>query len=159
MLTIRASETSDKQDLKDTLLESFVQASINDYGNDKTLPPGVSDGSQIDNGMNNKTVLTILWDKKIIGGIIIELNDSKEYNLQTLWVLTEFQNKGIGKYAISYLEEKYPDAKSWVLETPSEAKRNRRFYEKLGYKKIGEQRFDNGQFVLINYRKQMSTDL
>ncbi|OLS18408.1 MAG: hypothetical protein HeimC2_44630 [Candidatus Heimdallarchaeota archaeon LC_2] len=157
MLTIRNSISEDIQELKDTLLESFVQASIDDFGNKTSLPPGVSDGSQIDNALEKKTTFTILWDSKIVGGIIIELKESKEHYLQTIWVMTKFQNKGIGKNAIAFLEDKFPDAKSWVLETPSVAKRNRRFYEKLGYKVIGEQRFDNSPVILINYKKEMSS--
>ncbi len=37
MLKIRKSITEDIQELKDTLLESFVQASIDDFGNDPSL--------------------------------------------------------------------------------------------------------------------------
>lgn len=155
MLTIKKSTTDDIQKLKETLLESFVQASIDDYGNETTLPPGVSDGSQIDNGLEEKTTFTLLWDQTIVGGIIVELKETKEHYLQTLWVSTAYQNKGIGKNAVTFLEENYPDAKSWILETPSEAKRNRRFYEKLGYQIIGEQTFENSPFVLINYKKEI----
>lgn len=155
MLTVRKSVAKDTKVLKETLLESFVQASINDFGNKTSLPPGVSDGSQIDNALEKQTPYTLLWHNKIVGGIIIELRESKEYYLQTLWVVTEYQNKGIGKNVIAFLEKTYPDAQSWVLETPSVASRNRRFYEKLGYKIIGEQRIESSPVVLINYKKEM----
>ena len=155
MLTIRKSNEDEKSALKKTLLESFVQASLEDYGNKTNLPPGVADGSQIDKIGEDKIIFSLLWDKQIVGGIIIELKESKENYLQTLWVIPKYQNKGIGKDAINFLEKKYPDTKAWVLETPSLATRNRHFYEKLGYKKIGEVKFDNHPVVLINYKKEI----
>lgn len=156
MLKIRKSVANDIPRLKETLLESFVQASIVDYNNKTTLPPGVADGSHIDKLDESKTMYTLLWNEISIGGIIIELKDSKEHYLQTLWVHPDHQNKGIGKNVITFLENTYPDAKAWVLETPSLAKRNRQFYEKLGYKEIGEHRVDNSPVVLINYKKEIT---
>ncbi|MHA2030809.1 MAG: GNAT family N-acetyltransferase [Candidatus Kariarchaeaceae archaeon] len=156
MITIRHSNTKDIPELKETVLESFTQAGIDDFGDEKILPPGVADGTLITKGFEEKTPFTIMWHNKIVGGIIIDLNENKDHYLQGLWILSEYQNKGIGKRAIKFLEDKYPDAISWHLETPEASKRNLRFYENLGYKKIGEQRFKESKVVLYNYKKDMS---
>lgn len=54
------------------------------------------------------------------------------------------------------IEEKYPDAKSWFLDTPYLSFRNHHLYEKMGYKKIGEEIPDKeSNFKLFLYEKIM----
>ena len=53
------------------------------------------------------------------------------------------------------LEEEYTEARTWMLETPDYSKRNHHFYEKCGFKKIGEHVFEDGgkSFVFIKHTK------
>ncbi|MCE7737603.1 MAG: GNAT family N-acetyltransferase [Candidatus Heimdallarchaeota archaeon] len=155
MLNIKKSINDDITELKKTVLESFVQASLEEFGNENTLPPGVKDGSMIIDGIEKKTSFTIFWENKIVGGIIIELREPENHYLQTLWISPDYQNKGIGILSIEFLETTYPEAISWNLETPRTSTKNRSFYENLGYKKIGEQTFEGTDFSLIEYKKVM----
>ena len=49
-----------------------------------------------------------------------------------------YQHKGYGKQAMLLIEDMYPKVKRWKLETPAESHGLHRFYESLGYVKIGE---------------------
>ena len=128
---------------------------IDDFGDEKIIPPGVSDGKIIENLFEKYVTFTLRWDDKIVGGIGFELKESKDHFLHLLWIVPEHQKQGIGKKAMRFLEIAHPDCKSWNLETPEASESNIRFYERLGYKKVGEQSFENSSVVLINYKKEM----
>jgi hypothetical protein len=58
---------------------------------------------------------------------------------------------GIGARAVNLLEGGFPDARRWALETPQWNTRNHRFYEKLGYARVGLA--DSGDFL---YEKRLT---
>ncbi|MCH8906706.1 MAG: GNAT family N-acetyltransferase [Candidatus Heimdallarchaeota archaeon] len=155
MVSFETAVKSDKENLKKTLLLSFMEASKQDFGVDTVLPPGVKDGSQIENAFQKQTMYSIKDGRELIGGIIIELRESKEYYLQTLWIIPKYQSKKIGHKALEFIETNHPYAESWILETPKQSKRNIYFYEKNGYKKFDEKSFNDGKIVLVFYRKKM----
>ena len=74
-----------------------------------------------------------LEDYTTIGGIIISLKDSKGY-IQRMFIDIMYQNQGLGKYVIDYIQMIYPDIEVWELETPCENIRTNRFYSKCGFK-------------------------
>ena len=53
--------------------------------------------------------------------------------LLCIYVLPEYKNKGVGAAAMEYMERLKP-AKKWILSTPDVSVKNKRFYEKCGYK-------------------------
>jgi hypothetical protein len=55
---------------------------------------------------------------------------------------------------MEYVHRTFP-AKHWVLDTPEWHTRNHHFYEKLGYRKVGEQEEVHAGFTLRIYRKDM----
>lgn len=67
----------------------------------------------------------------------------------------EYQNKGLGSNIISQIESIFPNVKTWSLDTPKDNRRNRHFYEKLGYKKNGETKI-NDWLILIEYEKNVN---
>lgn len=76
----------------------------------------------------------------IIGGIVIEpdpLHNRRTWYLSRLWIVPEYQNRGIGKQAEAFVESAIPAARLWRLETPAYNKRNQHFYERLGYRRVG----------------------
>lgn len=52
------------------------------------------------------------------------------------------------------VEEEFPSAVEWVLDTPHLNFRNHHFYEKIGYKKIGQHQI-NEKLILIDYTKKI----
>ena len=132
MPKISPSVEEDISELKKSVLSSFINASI-DLENNKNLPPGVQDGSIIDDAFNikhGKTIFTVKYNGKNVGGIIVKINDDMHNYLHTLWLTSEVQNKGFGQIVIEFIENKYLNTISWSLETPKNATRNIYFYKK-----------------------------
>ena len=89
--------------------------------------------------------LVIEDDTKIIGSIValpakysgheypnINMPDEKLNVLICMYILPEYQNKGIGELAIKTIEEMHP-AEKWIPDTPEVSVKNKRFYKKCGY--------------------------
>jgi GNAT superfamily N-acetyltransferase len=94
----------------------------------------------------------ILDDKQIIGGFIVFNVGGGVYHLGRIYLAPEFQDRGIGGQAMTFIEKLFPAAKRWTLDTPSWAVRNHYFYEKHGYAKAGEQPL-GPDMVLFLYEK------
>jgi len=64
---------------------------------------------------------------------------------------------GIGAKAIKFLEQEFPEAKVWGLDTPYKSYGNHHFYEKMGYVKVRETEPINDKcgFYLYVYEKKM----
>ena len=88
--------------------------------------------------IKNCIVYKIMLDGEIVGDIIIRKREDDNYYLRVISIVSEYQSYGIGSNAIEHIERDNPDALEWELITPFKSYRNHHFYEKLGYKKIGE---------------------
>jgi ribosomal protein S18 acetylase RimI-like enzyme len=73
----------------------------------------------------------------IVGGIIVYEKGYRHMELGRIWIHPDYQDQGIGKQAIQFLEETYPEVKLWELDTPAWNKRNIHFYQKMGYELTG----------------------
>lgn len=82
--------------------------------------------------INNAFTFKIMANQKIVGDMIIKGCDGR-YHLSGLCVIPEYQNKGIGQFAMEYLNTGFPDAVHWSLETPADRTRNHYFYMKFGF--------------------------
>lgn len=103
--------------------------------------------------INKNFHYTILVEDKIIGGAELRLDFETECYINRIFLLPEFQNKGLGTRIMTYFENEFPKVKKWTLCTPHKNYRNHGFYEKLGYKKVGEHRVMEG-LSLIDYLKE-----
>lgn len=123
-------------------------------------PEGYDNGDFFRKWMPYKESVTykIIADSKVVGGIIVWIYEHGRNVLGTIFVDPGYQDQGIGTRTWSLIEEAYPDTKSWTLGTPSWAMKNHHFYEKNGFKKIGEDHVDDipGGISFI-YRKVMNT--
>ena len=78
--------------------------------------------------------LYLLQENGIIG--LIVANPSK-HQICYFCLDPDFIGKGVGTLAWQLFEKRFP-VDYWILETPAYSLRNQRFYEKNGFKKIGE---------------------
>ena len=93
----------------------------------------------------------IMAEAKIIGAFIVWIMPDHQNYLGTIFVDPAYQDCGVGARAWQFIEATYPDALSWMLETPAFARKNHYFYEKkCGFTKV-EERDDS--FI---YRKVMA---
>ena len=90
-----------------------------------------------------------MLDGRITGAFILwDMPDGNNF-LGNIFVDPAMQNLGIGTKAWQFIEETYPNAISWQLDTPTWATRNHHFYEKLGFVRTGVEGDD------VQYRKAM----
>lgn len=139
-------------------VEALVQVQVAAFHDDARLYPGVEIGgppgydsveAQLKK-IREDEYYKIIMDGKIVGGIVIFDMGEDHYHLDLLFVDPAYHNRGIGTYAMQFIEAEYA-ATRWTLDTPQYAVRNQHFYEKFGYVKVGERPEDD--IVLIKYEK------
>lgn len=107
------------------------------------------------NAILNRIVYKIICNNQIVGNISVRDNHDNTYHLGCLCVISEYENKGIGQEALRFIEEQFPDAAVWTLETPADKERNHYFYKKAGYRIV--KRYMHGSVNLVLFEKRMNT--
>jgi ribosomal protein S18 acetylase RimI-like enzyme len=111
--------------------------------------------------LSEHSYLKIMVGRAPVGGIIVVDKGQGHFFLDTLFVHPDYQNMGVGQRAMAELEQLFPNATRWTVLTPHRNYRNHAFYEKLGYRKIGEITVANrpglaGDFCLFSYERLVS---
>ena len=95
---------------------------------------------------------TIFLDNEIIGGAFV-VGLGKKGEIGAIFIDPNHQNNGFGKQVMTLIEEHYPKVKKWKLETPAESIGLHKFYESLGYVKIGEMKDAKSGMIGFKYEK------
>ncbi len=103
------------------------------------------------NSVLNKISYKIVCDNQIVGNISVRDNQDNTYYLSCLCVIPDYENKGIGKEAIRFIESEFPNATLWTLETPADKIGNHYFYKKAGYSIIKE--YLDGSVKIVLFEK------
>lgn len=102
----------------------------------------------------NMFMYFIFFCGKPVGQIWI-LEKKDKLKLVRIFVLKEYQNKGIATSAILQAEQLFKSSYRWWLDTIKEEKNNCHLYEKLGYKQIGAEKRINKRMTIIEYEKEI----
>jgi ribosomal protein S18 acetylase RimI-like enzyme len=140
--------------------EALVRIQIAAFHDDARIYPGVEIGGppgydSIDNLLRKiaeDECYKIVHEGQLIGGIVIFDRGQGHFHLDIICIDPDYHNQGIGTRAMQFIEEAYPATK-WSLDTPDWAVRNRHFYEKLGFVKVGEEALPD--ITLICYEKRL----
>jgi len=81
-------------------------------------------------------------DGQIVGGLIVFDLGEGRYELGRIYVDPDCQNQGIGQRAVVWMFRAFPDATQWMVGTPSWARRNQHFYERVGFVRLRETEVD-----------------
>jgi GNAT superfamily N-acetyltransferase len=130
---------ADIAELTKVMARSFDDDARKHLGVEKGGPEGYDNGDFFRKwlfGYEWSVGYKAISDSKIIGGTIVWIFDNGKNILGTIFVDPVYQDLGIGSRMWEFVESKYPDTKSWQLETPSFATKNHHFYEKCGFRKI-----------------------
>lgn len=92
-------------------------------------------------------------DELVIGGIRIVKLENKRYRVSPIFVLPEYQGKGIAQKVFQIIEHIYHDATIWELETIKQEQANCYLYEKIGYRQTGWTKIVNSKMTLVGYEK------
>lgn len=144
--------------LTDVMTRTFDDDTQKHLGEPKGGPPGYDTGEFFYQWMIRESASTgykIIENDKIIGAFIVFISGKGNNTLGTIFIDPTYQDKGIGTKTWKFIEETYPQTKSWTLDTPEWAKRNHHFYEKkCGFKKIEEQPVE-GVGTLFIFQKNL----
>lgn len=102
----------------------------------------------------NMFMYFIICDDMPVGQIWIVKKDDM-CKLARIFVLKQYQNKGIATQAILQAEQLFNDRQRWWLDTIKEEKNNCHLYEKLGYRQIGKEKKINKRMTIIEYEKEI----
>ena len=156
MVRIERALTEDVEKLTQVGIQAFAE-DAEKYG---ASPSGVDQVENHREWIEKYHYYKIVIGNEIVGGIIVMPGDEC-YTLGALFIAPIFQNQGHGSRGIKFIEEKYPTATKWALCTPYRNDRLHRFYEKLGYEKVGETKpgeypeVPDKNYVLWLYEKKM----
>ncbi|GIU53521.1 MULTISPECIES: GNAT family N-acetyltransferase [Shewanella] len=136
--------------LKSLAVKAF-QADFEQYG---SFPPHIESTPWHQQSIESGHYYIIKYGSQNAGGILVVLKSLTEIEVKYFFIAPEFQDKKIGSETINLLEKRYSQIVNWSLVTPYKAFRNHHFYQKLGYKKVGEIQPDiNEAFWLFEYQK------
>jgi len=96
----------------------------------------------------------IRCDAKAAGAIRIVRKEHVN-RVSPVFVLPEYQGRGIAKAAFALVEALYPDVRRWELDTVLQEKGNCHLYESLGYRRYGEEKAINERMTMIFYQKEI----
>ena len=76
--------------------------------------------------------------------------------LSPICILPEFRGNNYARQAISAMEQLYPDAKTWQLDTIAQEEYLCRMYENVGYRETGKTENLKEGMDLVFYEKEMN---
>lgn len=77
-----------------------------------------------------------------------------ENRISPMFIIPDFQDRGIGYAAMKKAFEMFSDVHVWKLDTILEEERNCHFYEKCGFKRIGGEKKINDRLTLVDYERK-----
>jgi GNAT superfamily N-acetyltransferase len=138
VLIVERATKDDAQKLVEIQKASFDEESKRFNGNEAGGPPGYDSSSWQIEMMENCDYFKIIYNKEIIGGVIVVIESNQVYNLGRIYIDPSFQNQGMGTRVLKEIEKNYPDSMKWWLDTPKWCTKNHHFYKKCGFTKVGE---------------------
>lgn len=131
-------EEKDINELVPIMTRAFDYDTQIHLGEEKGGPDGYDNGDFLRKwGLHKKsTAFKILLDNKIIGAVILWINEETNENfLGNIFIDTSYQNSGLGQRVWKMIEEMYPETSIWRTETAGFSRRNHYFYVmKCGFK-------------------------
>lgn len=103
--------------------------------------------------MENSEYYLIKLQNEFVGGIRIVEKLEGVFTISPMFILPEYQNRGIGYAAIQKVLALYPKAIAWRLSTILQEKRDCHFYEKCGFYRSGWQKEINKVMDVVGYEK------
>jgi GNAT superfamily N-acetyltransferase len=141
-------------DLTEIQKVSFDDDTLRNLGAERGGPTGYDSLAYTQELIAGRRFYAIKKDDTIIGGAMISGPMNGVLRINRLFLHPQEQDRGYGTMAMRALEGMFPEVKRLVLDTPVWAMRNQRFYEGLGYQKVGETYEPEAGFMLVLYEKR-----
>jgi GNAT superfamily N-acetyltransferase len=142
------------QEIHQMQIKSFKN--LLDKYKDYDISPGNENIEKVLARINQETTdyYLIKMENISVGAIrIIKLENGLKCRISPIFILPEYQNKGIAQKVFKIIEEKYKPEKGWVLDTILQEEGNCYLYEKIGYKRTGKIEKINERMDIVYYEK------
>jgi GNAT superfamily N-acetyltransferase len=142
------------QEIHQMQIKSFK--SLLDKYKDYDISPGNENIEKVLARINQETTdyYLIKMENISVGAIRInKLENGLKCRISPIFILPEYQNKGIAQKVFKIIEEKYNPEKGWVLDTILQEEGNCYLYEKMGYKRTGKIEKINERMDIVYYEK------
>ncbi|MGN1132182.1 MAG: GNAT family N-acetyltransferase [Ruminococcus sp.] len=152
-IELSRATVEDAKQLWKMQIKSF-QKLLDKYQDYKTNPASEPIDKMI-NRLNQKDTYYyfICMDNIKVGAIrVIDNHTEKNKRISPLFILPEYQNKGIAQKAINICEQIHGQDK-WELDTILQEKGNCYLYEKMGYHKTDKVEKINEKLTLVFFEK------
>ena len=154
-LVIQKATIEDAPLIHSIQMEAF-QPLLDKYQDFDTSPANETIQRTIDRLQQKQTdYYLIVYDKITVGAIRIVRKDNRRYRISPIFILPEYQGKGIAIATMQVVEGLYEDAVAWELNTILEEQKLCRLYEKLGYSKMGKATKMNERMTIVFYEKEL----
>jgi len=157
MIKLVRATVEDAPKILEIKLRAFA-SEFETYGKAAIPPEFDSIEKQIRTITEQPYFFKIIKDGRISGATLAVDLSCGVFYLASIYIDADRQNQGIGTDALKIIEREFSQAKIWRLETPYLSYTNQRFYEKFGYKKVGEYvppYSEGSDFILFKYEKIM----
>ena len=158
LLSYLLMEESDIPGLSLVMKRAFDDDAQKHLGKESGGPPGYDNGDFFRQWLlpyEDSVGYKIMAGGNLIGGVIVWILPEGHNILGTIFVDPDHQDLGVGQRTWLFIEETYPDAKSWRLETPSWAVKNHHFYKQCGFVEVSEDPLIPAEDESIIYFKNM----
>jgi len=154
-LVIQKATIEDATLIHSIQLEAFKPL-LDKYQDFDTSPANETIHRTIDRLQQKQTdYYLIVYDKITVGAIRIVKKGNRRYRVSPIFMLPEYQGKGIASVTMQVAESLYADAVVWELDTILEEQKLCGLYEKLGYRKTGEITKINERMTIVFYEKEL----
>jgi GNAT superfamily N-acetyltransferase len=149
---------SDILDLTPVMTRAFDDDAQKHLGIERGGPPGYDNGDFFREWLlpyQESVGYKIMVGEDLIGGFIVWILPEGHNILGTIFVDPDIQDQGVGQGAWKFIEETYPETKSWSLGTPAWATKNHHYYEKCGFEKVEEDPLIPSEADSVIFRKEL----
>jgi GNAT superfamily N-acetyltransferase len=150
-------EESDIPMLTPVMKRAFDDDAQKHLGQEHGGPTGYDDGEFFRTWLlpyDESIGFKIMNEDVVIGGMIVWILPERHNILGTIFVDPDFQDRGVGEQSWKFVEQKYPDTKSWSLGTPTWATKNHLYYIKCGFQKVESDPLIPAEEGITIYRKE-----
>lgn len=139
-LSFEEISEDDLPELTEVMTRAFDDDAQKHRGLEKGGPEGYDNGDFFRTWLlpyEESVGYKILWQGKLIGGIIVWILPEGHNILGTIFVDPPYQDRGVGTQTWQFIEATHPETKSWRLATPTWATKNHHFYQvKCGFTEV-----------------------
>jgi len=117
-------------------------------------PPGYDSVTWQIEMMKQVPYTKIIEGATIVGGLVLLPKSPTHCHVERIYLDPLCHGRGIGTQTMKWMEKTWPEYKQWTLRTPAFHVGNQRFYEGLGYLRVGEREVMPG-FLMVEYEKRI----